>query len=81
MRVPNWNILAAFLLDDKDGTATAIIGKSKNYNVDDCCVEMIYKYLKSGDLSWKHVLKSLRDATYSNLATELEEELGMFTEL
>jgi len=77
MRVPNWTTLAAFLLDDKDGSVTAKIKRSNHNDVDDCCAKMIREYLQSGDVSWKHVIKSLKDANYSNLANDLEEELGM----
>jgi len=81
MRVASWTTLAAFLLDDKDGSKTAKIKESNHNEVDDCCAEMIRAYLQSGIVSWKHVLKSMRDADYSNLASDMEKELhikGMF---
>ena len=78
MRVPNWTTLAAFLLDDKDGHLIEKIKRSNHYNVDDCCGEMIREYLKSGNVSWKHVIEALKDASYSNLANDLEEELGAY---
>ena len=76
MRASKWAILAAFLLNDEDGSVTAKI-KNNNRDVDVCCAEMIREYLKSGDVSWQHVLKSLRYANCSNLASEMEKDLDI----
>jgi len=77
MRVDKWKVLAAFLLDDQDGSATANIEKSNHFDVTDCCAAMIRKYLQSGDVSWQYVLESLRDANYRNLATKIQKELDI----
>jgi len=69
--------LATFLLDDKDGSAVDKINITKRGDVDECCVAMIHNYLKSGDVSWKHVLKSLRAADYKILASKIEKDLGI----
>ena len=36
---------------------------------------MLRIYIKRGNVSWNHVLKSLRDAEYNNLAREIEKQL------
>jgi len=77
MRAASWTKLAAFLLDDKDGSKTANIKEKNNHDVDDCCAEMICEYLQSGDVSWQHVLKILREADYSNLASDMEKDLDI----
>jgi len=38
---------------------------------------MLHNYIKSGNVSWNHVLKSLRDADYKNLANKIEEQLSI----
>jgi len=74
-KVADWNKLAAFLLDDTDGSKTESIAKSNHYQVPDCCAAMIREYLRSGDVSWQKVLEALRDAEYTNPADEIEEFL------
>ena len=77
MRVDQWKVLAAFLLDDQDGSTTERIEKSNHFDVTACCAALIREYLKSGDVSWQHVLKSLRVANYKNLAIKIQKELDI----
>ena len=74
-KVAEWNILAAFLLDDSDGSKTKSIAMSNQYDVASCRADMIREYLKSGNVSWQKVLEALRDAGYTNLANDIEESL------
>ena len=75
-RVADWKTLAAFLLNDDDGSKTHQIEKSNHYDVEDCRGAMIREYLKSGNVSWETVLSCLRSAGYKNLANEIEKEVS-----
>lgn len=74
-KVSKWRTVAAFLLDDNDGSITEEIEKSCNRDVEDCRDRMIKRYLKSGDISWEKVLSSLRNAGYTNVANDLKNYL------
>ena len=73
--VDNWKLIAAFLLNDKDGRKVAQIEKSCHSNIADCRSAVIQEYLESGDVSWKNVLKALRSAEYGSLADKIEKSL------
>ena len=76
-RVAEWKKLAAFLLNDDDGSKTHLIEKSNHYDVGDCRGAMIREYLKSGNISWETVLSCLRSAGYKNLADDIEKDLNI----
>jgi len=75
-RVADWQTLAAFLLNDDDGSKTHQIERSNHYDVGDCRAAMIREYLRYGNVSWEVVLECLRNAGYKNLATDIEKELS-----
>ena len=74
-KVSDWKTLAAFLLNDDDGSKTEQIEKSNHYDVGDCKGAMIREYLKSGNVSWETVLACLRNAGYRNLAIDIKAKL------
>ena len=76
-RAPDWKKVAAFLLNDKDGSKCESIARSKANDVSECSAEVARELMKSGDVTWQHVLKSLRDAEYMNLADQIVEDLGL----
>jgi len=73
--VSDWKTLAAFLLNDVDGSKTRQIERSNHYDVGDCKEAMIREYLKSGNVSWEVVLECLRNAGYRNPANDIEAKL------
>jgi len=75
--VTDWKTLAVFLLDDDNGSKAEQIEKTYCRDVTECRLKMISEYLKSGDVSWEKVLDSLRKAKYENLASKIEERLGV----
>jgi len=72
-RVPQWQCVCPYLLDDKDGTKTA--GIMMNEDVKDKCDEMLRRFLMMSNLTWKKVVDALRSGGYNNLADEIEHEL------
>ena len=74
-RVVKWKTLAAFLLDDPDGSTCAQIDSTHKGDVKECVDKLIKEYLNSGDVSWEHVLDSLRKSKHKNLANEIEDSL------
>ena len=77
VHAPDWKKVAAFLLNDKDGSKCESIARSKANDVSECSAEVARELMKSGDVTWQHVLKSLRDAEYMNLADQIVEDLGL----
>ena len=63
--------MAAHLLQDDDGSKSAII-KKDNHEVADCCAAMIKQYLQSGNVSWEFVLSSLEKANHTNLVKDIK---------
>jgi len=74
--VVEWKKVAAFLLNDEDGSIIATIESTNRKDVNECRESMIREYLKKGKVSWQHVLKSLKNANYTNLATKIHTHLG-----
>jgi len=75
--VDDWKKVAAFLLNDEDGSKIATIESTNRKDVKDCRESMIREFLKIGEVSWHHVLKSLKDADFTNLATRIQTDLGI----
>jgi len=81
MRISEWILLselARLLLKDEDGTETETIGKMHSYDVTECCHKIIQKYIQSSDVSWQHVLQSLRKANHNIMARSIAEDIGMY---
>ena len=58
MRVDQWKVLAAFLLDDQDGSTTASIEKSNHFDVTACCATK-----RTGYKKYQYVQKALAIVT------------------
>ena len=69
----DWKTLGAYLLDDPDGSTSALIHDTYNGDVRKCRDALIKEYLKNGEVSWARVLTSLRNAHYKNLADKIEK--------
>lgn len=78
-KVHYWKELAAFLLDDEDGSMTSEIEISGRYDVKDCLDRVIKKYLQLGDISWDKVISCLNQTGYKNIATQICKDLYVFT--
>lgn len=74
--VDNWKSLAAFLLNDEDGSKAAQIEKCNRSDIAECRRQLIQDYLKSDNVSWEHFLKALRSAEHKILADKIEKSLG-----
>ena len=76
-KVVEWKLLAAYLLNDEDGSKTKQIEKTFHGDVADCRIEMIRLFFRSGDVTWQSVLTALRKAGYKNLANEIEKDYNL----
>jgi len=72
-RVPSWDAVCPFLLDDDDGTKTEEINRSYQ-TVPQKRDEMLRQFLKMSNPTWKKVADALRLGTYNNLADKIEHE-------
>ena len=64
-------MVAAYLLSDEDGSKVEIIARN-NHRIEDCRIDMIREYLKSGNISWKKVLEALRKAGEKSTANKIQ---------
>jgi len=72
-RVPSWEDVCPFLLDDDDGTKTEEINRSYQ-TISQKRDEMLRQFLKMSNPTWKKVADALRLGTYSNLADKIEHD-------
>ena len=70
--VVSWKKVAAYLLSDKDGSKVEIIARNNHHKIEDCRIDMIREYLKSGDISWEKVLEALRKAGEEATANKIQ---------
>jgi len=75
VRVPNWDSVCPYLLDDDDGTKTEEIDRD-HHSILEKRVEMLRQFLQMSNPTWKKVLGALRSASYNNLADEIEREIS-----
>jgi len=75
--VVDWKTLAAFLLDDPNGTTCARIDKTHKGDVNECVDALIKEYMSYEEVSWEHVLDSLRKSSHRNLAKSIQEQLNI----
>jgi len=66
-------VVAAKLLKDDSGTRVNDIDTNNQGKKEDCLIEVIREYMRSGDISWQVVIDSIRSAGDSNLATKLQK--------
>ena len=67
-KIADWKRVAAYLLDDENGSIAEMIERKNHCDIEACRLEMIQHYLEHGDVSWKRVVSSLRKAGYTNIA-------------
>ena len=70
--VVSWKKVAAYLLSDKDGSKVEIIARNNRHMIEDCRIDMIREYLKSGDISWEKVLEALKKAGEEATANKIQ---------
>jgi len=73
-RVPDWQSVCPYLLDDKDGTKTKEISMMHG-GVKEKRNEMLGRFLEMSNPTWKKVVDALRSGGYNNLADDIESEL------
>ena len=74
--VDSWEDLSIFLLDDDFGTKADRIRSRFPHGGTDCHSAMVEEYLRSGDVSWKKVIESLKEIEYNQVAEDIKEDLG-----
>lgn len=71
-KVADWKTLAAYLLQDDDGSKSEAIERENQFMVAECRAAMIREYLQSCNVSWESLLRALKRADYVNLAEEIK---------
>ena len=72
--VADWDAVCPHLLNDTTGQKTKEIRKNQT-DVDGRRAEMLEKFLKQSNPTWRDVLSALRDGNYNNLAGQIEKDL------
>jgi len=73
-RVPQWQSVCPHLLDDKDGTKTEEISMMDG-SVKEKCNEMLRRFLRMSNPTWKKIVDALRLEDYNGLADDIVSEL------
>jgi len=74
VRVPHWDSVCPFLLDDDNGTKTEEINRD-HHTISEKRAEMLNQFLQMSNPTWKKVLDALKSGSYNNLADEIEHEI------
>ena len=68
-KVADWESVCPYLLNDDDGQTTQDIKRNGGR------IEMIQRFLRESNPTWKRVIEALRNGNYHNLADVIEKEL------
>jgi len=74
-RVPQWQSVCPYLLDDKDGSKTKEISMIHGDVVELQRNEVLTRFLAMSNPTWKKAVDALRSGGYKNLADNIEKDL------